>query len=38
METLTDVSTALLTAYDMSKALDKAMMIDRTGLIEKKKK
>ena len=35
MEALTGVSTALLTIYDMCKALDKAMMISDIRLLEK---
>ena len=35
MEALTAVSTACLTLYDMLKAVDKAMVIDRIELIEK---
>jgi cyclic pyranopterin phosphate synthase len=38
MEALTAVSAALLTVYDMCKAVDKNMIIDRTELIEKIKK
>lgn len=38
MEALTAVSAALLTVYDMCKAVDKTMMIDRTELLEKTKK
>lgn len=37
MEALTGVSVALLTVYDMCKAVDKQMVIDYTKLIEKKK-
>lgn len=37
MEALTAVSTALLTIYDMCKAVDKSMVIERIRLIEKKK-
>ncbi len=37
MEALTAVSTALLTIYDMCKAVDKSMQIDNIHLIEKKK-
>ncbi|MGK6323604.1 cyclic pyranopterin monophosphate synthase MoaC [Sphingomonas sp. DT-51] len=36
MEALTAVSVALLTVYDMAKALDKRMMIDGVRLIEKR--
>ena len=35
MEALTGVSTALLTVYDMCKALDRTMEIDEIRLIEK---
>ena len=35
MEALTATSTALLTIYDMAKAIDKAMVIDGVCLIEK---
>jgi cyclic pyranopterin monophosphate synthase len=35
MEALTAVSVALLTIYDMCKAVDKKMVIDNTGLMEK---
>lgn len=35
MEALTAVSVALLTIYDMAKALDKAMTISDIGLLEK---
>ena len=35
MEALTGVSTALLTVYDMAKALDRAMHIDGIRLLEK---
>jgi cyclic pyranopterin monophosphate synthase len=35
MEAMTAVSVALLTIYDMAKALDKAMVIDAVCLIEK---
>lgn len=35
MEALTGVSTALLTIYDMAKALDRAMRIDGIRLLEK---
>ncbi len=38
MEALTAVSVALLTVYDMCKAVDRNMVIDRTELIEKIKK
>jgi cyclic pyranopterin monophosphate synthase len=38
MEALTSVSIALLTVYDMCKAVDKKMIIDHTELIEKIKK
>ena len=38
MEALTSVSIALLTVYDMCKAVDKNMIIDYTELIEKIKK
>jgi cyclic pyranopterin monophosphate synthase len=38
MEALTSVSLALLTVYDMCKAVDKNMIIDHTELIEKIKK
>ena len=37
MEALTAVSVALLTIYDMCKAVDKEMVIDRIRLIEKTK-
>jgi cyclic pyranopterin monophosphate synthase len=37
MEALTAVSVALLTIYDMCKAVDKTMIIDEIRLIEKKK-
>ncbi len=37
MEALTGVSVALLTVYDMCKAVDKKMIIDDTHLIEKTK-
>ena len=37
MEALTGVSVALLTVYDMCKAVDKNMIIDDTHLIEKTK-
>lgn len=36
MEALTAVSVALLTIYDMAKALDKAMVIEGVRLIEKR--
>ena len=36
MEALTAVSVALLTIYDMAKALDKSMVIDEICLIEKR--
>lgn len=36
MEALTAVSLALLTVYDMAKAVDKAMVIDQIRLIEKR--
>lgn len=36
MEALTAVSVALLTVYDMAKALDKGMVIDGVHLIEKR--
>ena len=35
MEALTGVSTALLTIYDMCKAVDKKMIISDIGLIKK---
>lgn len=35
MEALTGVSTALLTVYDMCKALDRSMTIDQIFLVEK---
>jgi len=35
MEALTSVSVALLTVYDMCKAVDKTMNIDETKLVEK---
>ena len=35
MEALTGVSTALLTIYDMAKALDRAMRMDGIRLLEK---
>ncbi len=38
MEALTAVSVALLTVYDMCKAVDKNMVIDNIELIEKIKK
>jgi cyclic pyranopterin phosphate synthase len=38
MEALTAVSVALLTVYDMCKAVDKNMLVDHIGLIEKIKK
>jgi cyclic pyranopterin monophosphate synthase len=38
MEALTSVSIALLSVYDMCKAVDKNMIIDNTELIEKIKK
>jgi cyclic pyranopterin phosphate synthase len=38
MEALTAVSIALLTVYDMCKAVDKKMFIDNIGLTEKIKK
>ena len=38
MEALTSVSIALLTVYDMCKAVDKKMIIDNIGLTEKIKK
>jgi cyclic pyranopterin phosphate synthase len=38
MEALTAVSTALLTVYDMCKAVDKAMIISNISLKEKIKK
>ena len=37
MEALTAVSIALLTIYDMCKAVDKAMVIDEIKLVEKTK-
>ncbi|MFP4023088.1 MAG: cyclic pyranopterin monophosphate synthase MoaC [Thiohalospira sp.] len=37
MEALTAVSVALLTVYDMCKAVDKTMHIDETKLVEKTK-
>jgi cyclic pyranopterin monophosphate synthase len=36
MEAMTATSVALLTIYDMAKALDKAMVIDEVRLIEKR--
>ena len=36
MEALTAVSVALLTVYDMAKAIDKGMVIDGVRLIEKR--
>jgi cyclic pyranopterin phosphate synthase len=38
MEALTAVSVALLTVYDMCKAVDKNMKIDNISLTEKTKK
>jgi cyclic pyranopterin phosphate synthase len=38
MEALTAVSVALLTVYDMCKAVDKSMIISRIELLEKTKK
>jgi cyclic pyranopterin phosphate synthase len=38
MEALTAVSVALLTVYDMCKAVDKSMVIDKINLTEKIKK
>ena len=38
MEALTAVTIALITVYDMCKAVDKKMVIDRIELIEKIKK
>jgi cyclic pyranopterin phosphate synthase len=35
MEAMTATSVALLTVYDMAKALDKAMVIEEVRLIEK---
>jgi cyclic pyranopterin phosphate synthase len=35
MEALTAVSVACLTIYDMAKALDRGMVIDRIRLLEK---
>lgn len=37
MEALTSVAIALLTVYDMCKAVDKSMVIEKIELIEKKK-
>ena len=37
MEALTAISIALLTIYDMCKAVDKSMVIDTISLIEKTK-
>lgn len=37
MEALTSVAVALLTIYDMCKAVDKSMVIEKIELIEKKK-
>lgn len=37
MEALTAISVALLTVYDMCKAVDKSMMIDEIKLVEKTK-
>ncbi len=37
MEALTSVAVALLTVYDMCKAVDKSMVIEKIELIEKKK-
>lgn len=37
METLTGVTVALLTIYDMCKAIDKGMMMEEIKLVEKKK-
>jgi cyclic pyranopterin phosphate synthase len=37
MEALTGVSVALLTVYDMCKAIDKGMIMDQIRLIHKKK-
>ena len=37
MEALTAVSTALLTVYDMCKAVDKSMQMDAIRLVEKRK-
>jgi len=36
MEAMTAVSIALLTIYDMAKALDKGMVVDDVRLIEKR--
>jgi cyclic pyranopterin phosphate synthase len=36
MEAITAVTIALVTVYDMAKALDKAMVIDDVRLIEKR--
>ena len=36
MEALTAVSVALLTVYDMAKAIDKGMVIEGVRLIEKR--
>jgi cyclic pyranopterin phosphate synthase len=36
MEAMVSVSTALLTIYDMAKAIDKAMVIGEVRLIEKR--
>ena len=38
MEALTSVSVALLTIYDMCKAIDKNMVIEAVKLLEKTKK
>lgn len=38
MEALTGVSTALLTIYDMCKAIDKRMVIEEIHLCEKKRR
>ncbi len=38
MEALTSVAVALLTVYDMCKAVDKTMIIDKINLIKKSKK
>jgi cyclic pyranopterin phosphate synthase len=38
MEALTAVSVALLTVYDMCKAVEKTRVIDRTELVKKTKK
>jgi cyclic pyranopterin phosphate synthase len=35
MEALTAASVALLTIYDMAKAIDKTMIIDEVRLVEK---